>query len=456
MTNPFLKFFSNDNDPSNAQKNQSKNKIVIFVGLVVVLGALMFMAGDKKDKNPKAAGNFEIVEENPMAKTNWVGQGVDELTLTGKHLSDVDAKLEALAKDNANLKQIIKEMDKNNKGNFSRLDTELGNQARDFDKKLTSGLADVNQSNDNSNLYTNFPMPNGNGFASDNNQSRQTFGLTKVGEVPRLEEIEEVRYTPMESTLSFINVATPKPKEEKRKKVEGQIIPTGSIIKSVLLSGMDAPTMTQAKSSPLPVLLKVTDLSILPNFFKYDIIDCFLMGEGYGDLTAERAYIRVNNISCITNKRQHIDMALQGAVSGEDGKLGLKGEVVTKQGALLARTLIAGFLQGVGESFANQNQIVTSGWGGTTTTKAEQTAQESIQAGMFQGMSNAAEKLADFYLKMADQIAPVIEISAGREVNVVVTSMTELEVVENTDKFKGGKQSKAADTTTQQQVGEQQ
>ena len=219
---------------------------------------------------------------------------------------------------------------------------------------------------------------------------------------------------------------------------------------------MDAPTMTQAKSSPLPVLLKVTDLSILPNFFKYDIIDCFLMGEGYGDLTAERAYIRVNNISCITDKRQHIDMALQGAVSGEDGKLGLKGEVVTKQGALLARTLIAGFLQGVGESFANQNQIVTSGWGGTTTTKAEQTAQESIQAGMFQGMSNAAEKLADFYLKMADQIAPVIEISAGREVNVVVTSMTELKVVENTDKFKGGKQSKAADTTTQQQVGEQQ
>lgn len=446
MTNPFLKLFSNDNDPNNAQKKQSKNKIVIFVGLVVVLGALMFMAGDKKDGTPKAAGNFEIVEENPMAKTNWVGQGVDELTLTGKHLSDVDAKLEALAKDNANLKKIISEMDKSNKGNFSRLNTELGKQADSFDKKLASGLADVNQSSD-SNLYTNFPMPNGDGF--DMNSSKK-FGLTRVGEVPQIEEIEEIRYTPMESTLSFINVAKPTPKEEKKKKVEGQIIPTGTIIKSVLLSGMDAPTMTQAKSSPLPVLLKVTDLSILPNFYKYNITDCFLMGEGYGDLTAERAYIRVNNISCITNKRQHIDMSLQGAVSGEDGKLGLKGEVVTKQGALLARTLIAGFLQGVGESFANQNQIVTSGWGGTTTQRADQTAQESLQAGMFQGMASAAEKLADFYLKMADQIAPVIEISAGREVNVVVTSMTELEVIENTDKFKGGKQAQKQTAETQQ------
>ena len=73
---------------------------------------------------------------------------------------------------------------------------------------------------------------------------------------------------------------------------------------------------------------------------------------------------------------------------------------------------------------------------------------------MFQGVSNAAEKLADFYLKMADQIAPVIEISAGREVNVVVTSMTALEVVENTGKFKENKQPNT--DSKQQQEGEQQ
>lgn len=428
MNNPFLKFFSNDNDPNNAQKNQNKNKIVIFMALIVVLGALMFMAGDKKETSTKSAGNFNLVEEKSMAKTNWVGQGVDELTLTGKHLENLEAKLEALAKDNANLKKIIVEMDKKNKGEFSKFNNELANQAKSFDNKLAQN--DANQSN-NSNLYTNFPMPNGDSFVVDNNQS-QNFGLTRLGEVPQMEEIEEIRYTPIEGSLSFTNIAKPQPKEEKKKKSEGHIIPTGSIIKSVLLSGMDAPTMTQAKSSPLPVLMKVTDLSILPNFFKYDIIDCFLMGEGYGDLTSERAYVRVNNLSCITNKREHIDMSLQGAVSGEDGKLGLKGEVVTKQGALLARTLVAGFLQGVGESFANQNQIVTSGWGGTTTTNANQTAQESIQAGMFQGLSTAAEKLADFYLKMADQVTPVIEISAGREVNVIVTQMTELDIVENT------------------------
>ena len=463
MKNPFLKFFSNDKDPNNAQKIQSKNKIVIFVGLVVVLGALMFMAGGN-EKNDAAgkAGDFKLVKEDPMAKTGWVNRGVDELSAQNKHIRDLEAKMEALAKDNKNLKEVIENVDRRQRGDIAGFGRDFKSQSGNLERQLKQGLKDLNASlgsaaaanaadvANNPNLYQNFPMPEGYGGNVTSMAGAQggKFGLSRVGEVPQMEEVEEIRYTPIESSLTFISIAKPEPKEEKKKKQVGNIIPTGSIIKSVLLSGMDAPTMTQAKSSPLPVLLRVTDLSILPNFFKYDIIDCFLMGEGYGDLTAERAYIRVNNISCITNRREHIDMAIQGAVSGEDGKLGLKGEVVTKQGALLARTLIAGFLEGVGDSFANQNQIVTSGWGGTTTTTATQTAQESIQAGAFSGLSKAAEKLADFYLKMADQIAPVIEISAGREVNVLVTAMTELEVVEDTSEFKGAKKPQQAQIET--------
>lgn len=425
MNNPFLKFFSNDKDPNNAQKNQNKNKVIIFVGLIVVLGALMFLVGDKKQKtSSNTAGNFKIVEENPTAKTQWVGSAVDDLALAKKDLINLNTKNESLTKEVNDLKKIIINMQKENTNN---LKNNVKNETRNNEMSLQT---QSNLIENTDSLYKNFPMPT----AENENHiptQEEKFGLTRLGEVPDLEEIEEIRYTPIEGTLSFTNIAQPKPKEEKPKKLEGHIIPTGSIIKAVLLSGMDAPTMTQAKSSPLPVLMKVTDLSILPNYFAYDIIDCFLMGEGYGDLTAERAYIRVNNISCITNKREHIDMALRGAVSGEDGKLGLKGEVITKQGALLARTLIAGFLQGVGESFANQNQIITSGWGGTTTTTGTMTAGESLQAGAFKGLSSSAEKLADFYLKMADQVTPVIEISAGREINVLVTEMTALNTINN-------------------------
>ncbi|WP_191337845.1 TraB/VirB10 family protein, partial [Helicobacter pullorum] len=158
--------------------------------------------------------------------------------------------------------------------------------------------------------------------------------------------------------------------------------------------------------------------------------DCFITGEGYGDLTSERAYIRTNTLSCMANDGRHINLDFKGAVSGEDGKIGLKGRVVTKQGALLARTLIAGFLQGVGESFGQQDTTTIVSGSGTTTVPLDQTANEAFQQGLFQGLSDSAEKLADFYLKMADQISPVIEISAGREITVITTDLTEIKSIE--------------------------
>jgi conjugal transfer pilus assembly protein TraB len=126
-------------------------------------------------------------------------------------------------------------------------------------------------------------------------------------------------------------------------------------------------------------------------------------------------------------------MEFKGAASGEDGKLGLKGEVVTKQGAILARSLIAGFLSGIGEAFQQSQQYTITGGAGVGTGIQDMSTSEAVQYGMWGGASKAAEKLSDFYLKMADQIAPVIEISAGRVVNIIVTKRLELKTLEDMD-----------------------
>ena len=432
MKNPFMKFFSNDKNPTEAQQNQGKNKIIIFAGIGVVAGALLFLADSGGNKEQKNVGNFNLVNDDEMAKTRWVGEANDDLSLAKKRVDSLDSKNEELSKQVSMLTKIITDMKKENEAT-QRTEKNTANNslqvAPNEDKVPNLSIKPTNDKD----LYTNFPSPNysNEGNTSSEMENPNKFGLTHIGKVPELEQIEQTRYTPLTDSLNFTNIAKPEVKEEKEKKSDRHIIPTGSIVKAVLLSGMDAPTMTQAKTEPLPVLMKVSDLSILPNRYAYDIQDCFLMGEGYGDLTSERAYIRVNNISCVTNKGQKIDMTMKGAATGEDGKLGLRGEVVTKQGALLARTLVAGFLQGVGESFANQNQIVTqNGFGGTTTTNGSMNAGESLQAGAFEGLSKSAEKLADFYLKMADQVTPVIEISAGREVNIITTATLELKTLE--------------------------
>lgn len=427
MKNPFVKFFSNDKNPVDAQKNQNKNKVLIFTGIFVIAGALLFLAGgeDKKETKEKV-GNFNLVEDDPMAKTRWVGEASDDLTLAKKRVDDLDARNKELSRQVGELTKMLGDIKKENDTFKRNYETNIRNIHEAQKKAAENTAATVLENDKKEALYKNFPQPN-----TNLNQKPSDYGLTHFGDVPELNEITQTRYTPIQDSLSFTNIAKPEEKEKIEKKSTRHVIPTGSIVKAVLLSGMDAPTMTQAKTEPLPVLMKVTDLSILPNRWAYDINECFLMGEGYGDLTSERAYIRVNNISCITNKGEKIDVAMKGAATGEDGKLGLRGEVVTKQGALLARTLIAGFLQGVGEGFANQNQIVTqNGFGGTTTTNSDMSASATLQAGAFKGLSKSAEKLADFYLKMADQVSPVIEIAAGREINVITTATLELKTLE--------------------------
>lgn len=444
MKNPILKFFSNDKDPTQAEKNQNKNKVLIFAGIAVATGALLFLTGGGEESKPKQAGNFQLVDDDPMAKTRWVGEASQDLTLAKDKVDYLNERNQDLSTQVDDLRKIITEMKKESDANKRIYEQNLknsgakkeANKPAKADTPTDENLSKIstNSSLNDENLYKSFPIPENTNSANtntaNNTQEANKVGLTYLGEVPEIEAVEQIRYTHIEGSLTFTNVAKPKKEEKVVKKNTKNVIPTGSIIKAVLLSGMDAPTMAQAKTEPLPVLMKVTDLSILPNQWAYNINECFLMGEGYGDLTAERAYVRVNNISCITDKGEKIDMAMKGAATGEDGKLGLKGVVVTKQGALLARTLIAGFLQGVGESFAKQNEIVTQGWGGTITSMDSMTPQESIQAGAFQGLSKSAEKLADFYLKMADQVTPVIEISAGREINVMTTQTLELITLE--------------------------
>jgi len=423
MSEIFLKLFSNDRDPSNAENNQKMNKVLIFIGLFIAMVVLLMMVSDEKKEEKRDVGSFKIIEEDAMAKTRWVGDAAVDMKIAKKQVNNLNKENDKLSKELSDLKKMIIQMKTQQDKKEKEAQTPQTKQDKQYNQ---DNQALAFEEENNKGLYTNYPKPN-EGLLSG------ALGITQLGEVPDIKKQSVTKYTKIEGALEYTQIAKPTQEQKKSKAKDKTIISTGSITKVVLLSGMDAPTMTQAKTSPLPVLMKVTDLSILPNRWQYDIKECFLIGEGYGDLTSERAYIRTNNISCVTNKGKYIDMPYKGAATGEDGKLGLKGEVVTKQGALLARTLIAGFLQGVGSAFSQQQQVVLTGTSGVTTTTKDLTAGQAMEMGAFSGLSKGAEKLADFYLKMADQVAPVIEISAGREINIITTAMVELKSIEETE-----------------------
>ena len=195
-------------------------------------------------------------------------------------------------------------------------------------------------------------------------------------------------------------------------------IPSGAFTRAILLGGLDAPTGGQSQRNPQPVLLRLVDNAVLPNHFRSKIKECFVVGAGYGDVSSERAYIRTESLSCVTREGTAIDVPIKGYVAGEDGKAGMRGRLVSKQGQLLANALLAGVASGIGQAFQQSSTTMSvSPLGATSTVEPG----KQFEAGFGTGVGKALDRLAQYYISLAEKVFPVIEIDAGRTVDVVIT-----------------------------------
>lgn len=202
----------------------------------------------------------------------------------------------------------------------------------------------------------------------------------------------------------------------KERKADDLLI-TGSFARARLLNGVEAPTGGQANGNPVPMLLEIRDPAFLPNRYRSDVKRCMVTANATGDLSSERVLVRLDRLSCITESRGAIDVKLTGYVTGEDGKTGLKARVVTRSGQAIANALLVGTLSGLGEAVSLAAQDSTTNFAGTVT----HSVNNPWRAGLGEGMQDALDRVADYYLKLADKIFPVLEVDAGRDVDIVIT-----------------------------------
>ena len=202
-------------------------------------------------------------------------------------------------------------------------------------------------------------------------------------------------------------------------------IPSGSFVPGVLLSGLDAPTATAAARNPHPVLIHLAEAARLPGLRRMDVARCRVTGAGYGQLASERAYVRLERIACVLRSGDVIDTGIKGYVAGEDGKTGMRGRLVSKQGKMLSRGILAGFASGFGGAVESANSTAGVIAGGTFTV-SRKSSRDLVKTGVGGGAGEAGRLLAEYYLKLAEEVFPVIEIDAGRRVDVIITEGTEL------------------------------
>lgn len=240
-------------------------------------------------------------------------------------------------------------------------------------------------------------------------------------EQPRGKKGEETVAT--QTAIRVIEAAKTEASEEDaeaKKADEGIYIPAGAIVTGTLITGLDAPTGKQARQEPHPALLRIKHEAILPNRFRADVRECFALLGGYGDLSSERAYLRGETISCVRKDGKVVESALESFTVGEDGKAGVRGRLVSKQGQMLNKALTAGVIEGFAEAFDRVPVPTLSLEGSEQQLYQQAFSQDAMQSGAVAGVGKALDRLAQFYIDQAEGMFPVIEIDAGREVEIVL------------------------------------
>lgn len=202
------------------------------------------------------------------------------------------------------------------------------------------------------------------------------------------------------------------------------LLVAGAFAPVALLNGLDAGTAATQQSNPQPVLMQIQDNAILPGSAKYSVKSCFALGSAYGDLSAERVYVRLATLSCVDkSSRLVMTSKIQGYLVDSDGKLGLRGVVVDRQGARLGKALLAGFASGLSSALGNAEGTTSSNSLGVTTSL---TGASALRSSGLTGASSATSQLASFYLKEAESIFPVITVDTGRTATLVFSDSVAL------------------------------
>jgi conjugal transfer pilus assembly protein TraB len=210
-------------------------------------------------------------------------------------------------------------------------------------------------------------------------------------------------------------------------------LPGGSMAHSVLLTGVDAPV----GGKPFPVLLVLKEAFASPNSYQVPLKGCFALGKAEGNASSERADIQIVKMSCVLPDGKAFEQEITGYLVGEDGKQGIPGKLVDKEGRKIAFAAVAGVGAGLAKAFGQQQvtNVVTDSGAITSTVTGD-----ALTFGLASGAQSAATEMQRYFQKQAERLFPVVEIEGGKNVTMVMLSGTKvpgLEAMNRTDPRRG-------------------
>ncbi|MBX0311529.1 MAG: hypothetical protein JHC31_07085 [Sulfurihydrogenibium sp.] len=428
-----------------------RKRLTVYGGFSILA---LFLIADTMFKDPAPKSQVkspkEAISTNVMSGANYKEMSLEKMTA---RLDEMSNELRKTQRDlNLSREESAKKTEKQNDAEINQLTSELdklkskqAEMQKAYEQRMASMKDDLEKSlmeREANNLMS------GNNGSNNNNAAQEVHNpfanrATTVTSTSTPEADKGVINGATSSAIRDIDEESSKPVLSEEEKAKQEIektaekakakakedesrkafLPAGSMISGTLLTGMFAPTGGQARQDPFPVLMRVKHEALLPNKFNMDIRECFMIGSGYGDLSSERALLRAEVLSCVNDDGVAFEVPLDAYASGPDGKAGMPGKLISRNGSMIAKSLMAGFISGMADSLRPKrirgliyDRNAYDGSGGFETPNPESV----FTTGTFKGTSTALNRIAEYYIELAEQAFPVIEINAGTKVDFIV------------------------------------
>ena len=361
--------------------------VLIIISFIVLL---LFIASNDKPKNGLHDGNTD--DSNIAAKHKKIELGTDATKADVKWQNFLEESIETEGKTREQQIELLKNaVTKSQEASKEEVNTELD----ELKSRLSYALNEIDRLKvDNQNIQQDIAS-----LTPENGSANMAaeLGITAVN--------TKLVTKPPVSSFNYI--------------------PATSYVSGHLLGGIVVSTSVNSASEPIPVIIKLTSRGNLPADFVVDIKQCRLLGSSYGDISSERAIIRAEELVCEDKAADLIiSTKVSGVIYGDDGSNGIRGSVVSMSDKHLKNAVIGGVLSGFSNTAKGQNGLEITALGAVSTKKKGM--KDMAQDGILSGTSSAAEKLADYHIKLAENISPVILVPGGTKVDVVFTKSVEI------------------------------
>ena len=222
-------------------------------------------------------------------------------------------------------------------------------------------------------------------------------------------------------------------------------IPAGSFAPARLLAGISVPTGVTVQSDPFPVIIQITDKAITPNDQTIDLKNCRVIGSCYGNISNERAIVRLETLSCVDTATKKVnETKIAGYLVGADGLPGIRGTVISMDKKHIQNAFLGGFISGLARTASEKSDSGISL--NLNNTLKPQKFKDKLQDNSLSSLGEGSEKIANYFIKKAESIQEVIEIPIGASISVVFSSGVYNHATDTKEKIEHERQKSISET----------